>query len=224
MRDDIPDGWRHVLAEELSKPYFRGVEEFVAAERMRGAVYPAPGDVFAALYATPFDTVRVVIVGQDPYHGEGEADGLAFSVPRGIRIPPSLANIQRELQTDVGCRPNRHGSLADWCHRGVLLLNSVLTVRANEPNSHRKLGWEQFTGAILAALNQRKDPVVFLFWGRQARSLGPNVDRTRHAVVEGVHPSPLSAHRGFLGSKPFSAVNSELIRLGRDPVDWCITE
>ena len=220
--EHLPDDWMAVLAPELEKPYFEEMQRYVAEERKAGPVYPPAAHVFTAFQSTPFESVKVVIIGQDPYHGEGEAHGLAFSVPSGVRKPPSLANIFKELKADLGCELPADGSLVGWAERGVLLLNTTLTVRADQANSHRGRGWETFTSAVVDTLNRRSEPIVFLLWGSSARKFASRIDQTKHGVVEGVHPSPLSAHRGFFGSRPFTAVNRELARLGEDPIDWCL--
>lgn len=218
----VPDGWRALLAETLASPELRALEELVADERTRGRVYPHEDDVFAALARTPPERVRVAILGQDPYHGEGQAHGLAFSVRRGVPRPPSLVNIHRELESDLGHPIPSHGCLECWADRGVLLLNTVLTVRESEPGSHAGKGWEVFTDAVIAGLAQRSDPVVFVLWGAHAQRKGKLVERPPHRVLRSVHPSPLSAHRGFFGSRPFSAINRALAECGHPPIDWRI--
>jgi uracil-DNA glycosylase len=220
----LPEDWMAVLAREFEKAYFIELQRFVAGERALGPVYPDAGDVFAAFRATPFDAVRVVVIGQDPYHGEGEAHGLCFSVRPGVRKPPSLDNIFKELKADVGCDVPEDGCLNAWAMRGTLLLNTTLTVRANEANAHRGHGWETFTAAVVDALNRRARPMVFLLWGAHAKKFARGINLDRHGIIEGVHPSPLSAHRGFFGSRPFSGVNKELIRLGEQPMDWSLVD
>ncbi len=214
-----PD-WRDALAAEVASPWFRELEAFVDAERGQGFVYPAEGDVFAAFDRTPLDQVKVVLLGQDPYHGEGQAHGLAFSVHPGVALPPSLGNLMKELATDVGCPRADHGCLEAWADRGVLLLNTVLTVRAGQAGSHAKKGWETFTDAVIKVVAARPRPAVFLLLGAPAKKKAALLDRTRHRVIEGVHPSPLSASQGFFGSRPFSAVNRALVELGQEPIDW----
>jgi uracil-DNA glycosylase len=216
----VPDTWREVLSEAIESDSFRALERFVAEERRRGNVYPHEDDVFAALTRTPPDRVRVAILGQDPYHGAGQAHGLAFSVRPGVARPPSLQNIHKELESDLGHPIPSHGCLDAWADRGVLLLNAVLTVREGEPGSHAGKGWESFTDAVLDALVKREKPVVFVLWGSHAQKKGKLVERPPHRVLRGVHPSPLSAHRGFLGSKPFSTINAFLLEQGQEPVDW----
>ncbi len=217
--EDLPQSWLDVLADEFEKPYFRQLQAFVAEERRNHQVFPPEPDVFNSLRFTPFDQTRVLLLGQDPYHDDGQAHGLCFSVRPGVKSPPSLVNIFKELHTDLGCRVPNHGCLTTWAERGVLLLNAVLTVRAHEPNSHKDKGWETFTDAIVRALNDRPKPVVFVLWGNYAQKKGRHIDSSRHPVIAGAHPSPLSAKK-FLGSRPFSAVNEALERLGEPPIDW----
>ena len=212
--------WAAYLDEELKQPYYQELRQFLIAEYRRGCVYPDMYDIFNALHYTPYGAVKVVILGQDPYHGAGQAHGLSFSVQPGVAPPPSLRNIFKELQTDVGCRIPNHGCLTPWAKQGVLLLNTVLTVRAHEANSHRGRGWERFTDQIIAHLNAREKPLAFILWGTPARKKKSMIDTARHFVVESPHPSPLSAHYGFFGSRPFSKVNAFLARVGETPVDW----
>ncbi|MGP1471461.1 MAG: uracil-DNA glycosylase [Schwartzia sp. (in: firmicutes)] len=212
--------WAAYLDEELKQPYYQELRQFLIAEYRRGCVYPDMYDIFNALHYTPYGAVKVVILGQDPYHGAGQAHGLSFSVQPGVAPPPSLRNIFKELQTDVGCRIPNHGCLTPWAKEGVLLLNTVLTVRAHEANSHRGRGWERFTDQIIAHLNAREKPLAFILWGTPARKKKSMIDTARHFVVESPHPSPLSAHYGFFGSRPFSKVNAFLARVGETPVDW----
>lgn len=221
MRERVPPAWRSLLRDAVESPWFDELATFVAAERARGPVFPSERDELAALMHTPPERVRVVLLGQDPYHGEGQAHGLAFSVPRGVARPPSLANIHKELFADLGHPIPDHGSLEAWADRGVLLLNTVLTVRAGEAGSHAGKGWEKLTDAILGALAARETPLVFVLWGAHAHKKAKLLESTRrHVVLRGVHPSPLSAHRGFFGSKPFSQVNEALVALGQAPLDW----
>jgi len=214
--------WNPILKAELEKPYWAEVQRFVAAERALHEVYPPAEEVFAALHLTPYADTRVLILGQDPYHGPNQAHGLCFSVRHGIRVPPSLQNIYKELQSDLGIEPPTHGNLESWARSGVLLLNAVLTVRAHEAASHRKQGWETFTDAIIGAVNAKPETVVFLLWGSFARAKKSLIDTSRHVIIESPHPSPLSAHRGFLGSRPFSRTNDALLAAGRPPVDWTL--
>lgn len=220
MNSTLPPSWACVLADQLSAPYFRELHTFLEHERRRHTVFPPPDEVFAAFHMTPYQQVRVLLLGQDPYHDDGQAHGLCFSVRPGVPPPPSLKNIFRELHDDLGCSIPPHGHLAAWARRGVLLLNTVLTVRAHAAGSHRGRGWERFTDAVIQAVDARDTPAVFLLWGRPAQEKIRWIDLRRHAVVTGPHPSPLSAHRGFFGSRPFSAVNRALIDRGLDPLDW----
>lgn len=212
--------WNPVLRAELAKPYWPDLQRFVAAERSRQAVYPPPDEVFAALHLTPFAAVRVLILGQDPYHGRGQAHGLCFSVRPSVATPPSLVNVFKELQSDLGIDPPGHGCLEGWARQGVLLLNATLTVRAGQAASHQGKGWETFTDAVIGAVNAKPERVVFLLWGASARKKKALVDTSRHVVIESPHPSPLSAHNGFFGSRPFSRANAALEAVGRSPIDW----
>ncbi|EYB69593.1 uracil-DNA glycosylase [Deinococcus phoenicis] len=219
----LPDSWDKVLEGETSRPYFRDLTAFVARERAAGPVYPAPEDMFSALRLTPYDEVKVLILGQDPYHGAGQAHGLSFSVRPGVRIPPSLQNIYKELKADVGFKPPKHGSLVSWARQGVLLLNAVLTVRQGEANSHAGKGWEQFTDAIIRAVNDKPERVVFVLWGAYARKKAKLVTNPQHVIIESAHPSPLSVAK-FLGTRPFSRVNAALEEAGETPIDWQLPE
>ncbi len=216
--------WNPVLREELGKPYWAELQRFVADERARHTVYPAPDEVFAALHLTPYAEVKVLILGQDPYHGEGQAHGLCFSVRPGVPQPPSLRNVFAELQADLGIAPPRHGCLDAWARQGVLLLNATLTVRARQAASHQGKGWETFTDQVIRAVNDKPERVVFVLWGASARRKKALVDRSRHVVIESAHPSPLSAHNGFFGSRPSSRANEALVAAGREPVDWRLPE
>jgi len=221
MLPPIPKGWRKVLAAEPSQPYFHELVSFLESELAAGRmVLPDLGLVFRALELTPYRAVRVVLLGQDPYPTPGHAHGLCFSVRPEVRpLPGSLRNIYRELRDDLGITTPEHGNLESWARHGVLLLNTVLTVRAGEANSHRNRGWEPFTDQVLVALDQRSDPVVFLLWGQSAQKKRDRIRNSRHRVIEAAHPSPLSARR-FLGCRCFSAVNRALAELGQEPVDW----
>jgi uracil-DNA glycosylase len=218
--EPIPAGWKKVLADEVRQAYFMALEEFVAEERKAHTVYPPEGEVFTALRLTPYAGVAVFILGQDPYHDDNQAHGLAFSVRPGVTPPPSLKNIFKELKTDVGFRIPNNGYLAPWAEQGVLLLNAVLTVRAHQATSHKNKGWEKFTDAVLRAVSQKPDPVVFVLWGAYARKKAELIDTGRHVIIESAHPSPLSARSGFFGSKPFSKINAALRGAGKRPVDW----
>jgi uracil-DNA glycosylase len=215
----LPESWRSVLSGEFEKPYFKKLEEFVDGERAKHTVFPPEDDVFNALKFTSFDKMKVLLLGQDPYHDDGQAHGLCFSVRPGVKPPPSLVNMFKELKDDLGCHIPNHGCLEDWAKQGVLLLNAVLTVRAHEPNSHKDKGWEQFTDAIIRAAGERDDPMVFMLWGAYAQKKEKLIDTDRHVVLKAAHPSPLSAKK-FFGSKPFSAANDALRRLGKTPIDW----
>ncbi len=218
-------GWKALLAPEFEKPYMQGLKAFLQAQRAAGKhVFPKGNEYFHALDLTPPDKVRVVILGQDPYHGEGQAHGLSFSVRPGVRVPPSLVNIYKELQSDLGIPPARHGFLEQWARQGVLLLNSVLTVEMGMAAAHQGKGWEQFTDAVIRAVNDQPHPVVFLLWGAYAQKKAAFVDQNRHLVIKSAHPSPLSAHNGFLGSKPFSKANAFLVSKGFAPIDWALPE
>ncbi|GAA2003344.1 uracil-DNA glycosylase [Catenulispora subtropica] len=223
MRELIPASWAPVLAAETEQPYFADLEAFLKTERSEHQVFPPEGEVFAALDATPYEDVKVVLIGQDPYHDDGQAHGMCFSVRPGVRIPPSLRNMYKELETDLGIAPVKHGYLKAWADQGVLLLNTVLTVRAHEPASHKDQGWEKFTDAVIKDVSAREKPVVFVLWGAHAKKKAKLIDTSRHAIVEGAHPSPLSAKK-FFGSKPFSAVNEALAGFGQEPIDWRLPE
>jgi uracil-DNA glycosylase len=216
----IPASWQAPLRDELEKPYIAELAAFVAKEREAHTVYPPAGEEFTALELTPYEEVRAVILGQDPYHGPGQAHGLAFSVRKGVRVPPSLVNIYKELRSDIGVEPPGHGYLAQWASHGVLMLNAVLTVRAGQANSHKGRGWERLTDAIIAAVSARETPAVFILWGAPAQKKAALVDGARHTILRAAHPSPLSAHNGFFGSRPFSQTNAALEAAGEAPIDW----
>lgn len=216
--------WGPILQPELDKPYYRKLRQQLADEYRERTVYPDMHHIFQALHLTSYEDAKVVILGQDPYHGAGQAHGLSFSVLPGVRTPPSLQNIYKELRDDLGCPIPSHGFLEHWARQGVLLLNAVLTVREGQANSHRKLGWEPFTSAVIAALNEREQPLVFILWGRNAQEKAAFIDRTRHLVIESAHPSPLSAHNGFFGTKPFSRANAFLKANGMAEIDWRVPE
>ncbi|MDB5102930.1 MAG: uracil-DNA glycosylase [Fibrobacteres bacterium] len=215
--------WKDRLSGEFRKPYFTGLKHFLKEEKRNGAVIYPPGPlIFNAFNKTPFDAVKVVILGQDPYHGPGQAHGLCFSVQPGVKPPPSLVNIFKELRTDVGFRIPDHGNLEKWAEQGVLLLNACLTVRAGSPGSHHGKGWEEFTSAAVKVLNDEKKDLVFLLWGKPAQVKGAIIDPKRHHVLTAAHPSPFSADRGFFGTRHFSKTNAILEKSGRDPIDWQI--
>lgn len=213
--------WLALLDTELQKPYMQKLRSFLQAEKLSGkAIFPPNQDIFAAFNLTPFSQVKVVVLGQDPYHGEQQAHGLSFSVKPGVRVPPSLQNIYKELQYDLGLRPPEHGYLEAWSRQGVLLLNAVLTVEKGQPGSHQNCGWEEFTDKAVELLSERRKHLVFLLWGAYAQKKGAKIDRSQHLVLEAPHPSPFSAHKGFLGSRPFSQTNRYLLERGIEPVNW----
>ena len=216
----IPDSWLPALSGETSQPYYLHLYRFIGEERRKYKVYPPGEDVFNALRYTPLERVRVVIIGQDPYHEENQAQGLAFSVRPGVAVPPSLLNIYKELHDDVQFRLPNHGCLIPWAEQGVLLLNAVLTVQAHQANSHQGKGWEYFTDAVLHAVNARDNRVVFLLWGSYAQRKAEWIDVSRHTVLKAPHPSPLSADRGFFGCRHFSKTNAALQSAGLPPIDW----
>ncbi|KAI8465429.1 MAG: uracil-DNA glycosylase-like protein [Monoraphidium minutum] len=219
----VEPSWVEVLGPELSKPYAQGLQGFLEKEWAGGRVYPQQEAIFRAFNSVPFDQVRVVVLGQDPYFNPGEAMGLSFSVPPGVKVPSSLRNIYKELSTDLGCGIPSHGNLEKWCRQGVLLLNASLTVRAGEANSHAKAGWAPLTAAAVAALSQRRSGIVFLLWGKFAQDRGQGIDANRHHILKSPHPSGLSASRGFFGCRHFSKTNELLARVGLPPIDWQIT-
>ena len=216
----IAPSWQPVLASEFEKPYFKQLIAFVKGEYATATVFPPGAQIFHAFNATPFDQVRVVILGQDPYHGRGQAHGLSFSVQDGQRIPPSLFNIYKELQTDLGVAPAPSGNLDRWAQQGVLLLNATLTVRAAEPGSHQKKGWEEFTDAVIRKVSEGRERVVFVLWGAYAGKKSELIDASKHLIIKSVHPSPFAADKGFFGSKPFSRTNERLLAHGQPPVAW----
>jgi uracil-DNA glycosylase len=214
--------WNPVLRGEFNKPYWTDLQRFVVDERSRTTVYPPHDLVFAALHLTPYASTRVMILGQDPYHGPGQAHGLCFSVQTGVRVPPSLANIHKELADDLGLPIPAHGNLEAWARQGVLLLNATLTVRAGQAASHQGKGWETFTDQVIEVVSAKTDHVVFILWGAYARKKQTLIDRSRHTIIESPHPSPLSAHNGFFGTKPFSRTNAALAAHGQPPIDWSL--
>ncbi len=217
----IEQSWKEALADEWGKDYFKSLTDFVRGEYATRIVYPPAGKIFAAFDSCPFDKVKVVILGQDPYPGAGQANGLSFSVNPGVELPRSLRNIYTELQSDLGCTPPASGDLSRWARQGVLLLNATLTVNAGAPASHQNHGWETFTDAAIRKLAEEREGLVFILWGAYAQRKGEFIDRSRHCVITSPHPSPLSASRGFFGSRPFSRANEYLVARGVAPVDWC---
>lgn len=217
---DMGEGWYEQLEEEFRSPYFVALKDFLLQERAAHAVYPKGGDIFAAFKHTPFQQVRVVLLGQDPYHGPGQAHGLCFSVPKGVPAPPSLQNIFKELARDLHMPKPAHGDLSRWAQQGVLLLNATLTVGSNEAGSHQGQGWERFTDAAIRQLSTQRKGLIFLLWGRFAQNKEALIDTSRHYVLRAPHPSPLSAHRGFIGCGHFGQVNELLQAQGRAPIDW----
>jgi uracil-DNA glycosylase len=218
----IEESWKEILKNEFTQPYFLETVTHLKVERAAGkTIYPPGQLIFNAFWQTPFNQVKVVILGQDPYHNPGQAHGLSFSVPDGIKPPPSLVNIYKEIQSDIGIPiPAGHGNLTNWARQGVLLLNAVLTVRANEPASHSKIGWMTFTDAVIRAISDKKEAVVFLLWGKFAQEKQPLIDETKHCVLKAAHPSPFSADKGFFGCRHFSKTNQYLTSHGLDPIDW----
>jgi uracil-DNA glycosylase len=224
MRIEIPESWHAQLNEELGKPYFHGLQRFVDEERQQYTVFPPEDEVFSALRTTPYERVNVLLLGQDPYHDDNQAHGLCFSVCPGIKPPPSLTNIFKELRDDVGFRIPNNGYLVPWAEQGILLLNAVLTVRAHQANSHKNHGWETFTDAVIRQINEKREPVIFILWGGYAQKKMSLIDTTRHHIIQSAHPSPLSARNGFFGSKPFSRVNTFLREAGKPEINWQLPE
>jgi uracil-DNA glycosylase len=224
MLENVTNKWREVLTKQTTSDYYKNLQAFLNIEYETKTIYPKKSDIFNALNYTDYDDVKVVLLGQDPYHGPNQAHGLSFSVLPGQKLPPSLKNMLKELKEDLGCELPDHGELTHWAKQGVLLLNTVLTVRAGEANSHQKKGWELFTDAIIESIAKREKPVVFLLWGKPAQSKRPIIERYNHdhIIFESPHPSPLSAHRGFFGSKPYSKTNEALVSLGQAQIDWCL--
>lgn len=214
--------WRDALADELKKPYLRELKQTLVKEKLQHTIYPRDEDIFNAYNTTDFNDVKVVILGQDPYHGENQAHGLAFSVLNGVKHPPSLVNIFKELHDDIGCPYPTTSELTSWAEQGVFLLNTVLTVRAANAASHKDIGWERFSDATIKAISEKKDHVVFILWGRPAQMKEQLIDATKHYILKAPHPSPLSSYRGFFGSKPFSKTNAYLLETNQTPIDWCL--
>lgn len=220
INPQINDEWKKELSDEFQKPYFEALRIFLVDEKKQYQVYPPGPVIFEAFNSTPFSRVKVVILGQDPYHGPGQAHGLCFSVPDGVLFPPSLQNILKELETDLGIPYPRSGNLTHWADQGVLLLNATLTVRANQAGSHQGKGWEQFTDAVIRKLSEKCSGLVFMLWGNYARNKKAIIDTTKHCILEAPHPSPLSVYRGFFGCRHFSSANEWLVSKGLTPVDW----
>ncbi|MDQ0414127.1 uracil-DNA glycosylase [Mesobacillus stamsii] len=220
----LKNGWASLLAEEFEKAYYLELREYMMEEYEKETVYPEKEDIFNALLFTDYDKVKVVILGQDPYHRPGQAHGLSFSVKPGVAVPPSLRNIFKELKEDLGCKIPNHGYLKNWADQGVLLLNTVLTVRKGEAHSHKGKGWEIFTDKVIKLLNEREAPVIFILWGKPAETKRKLIDESKHKIIQSAHPSPLSASRGFFGSKPFSKVNEILRQSDRQEIDWQIED
>lgn len=219
----LPNGWAAVLVEELQKPYFHSLAEFLKEERLQHTIFPPENEIYTALQLTPFDQVSVLLLGQDPYPSPGHAHGLCFSVKVGVKHPASLRNMFKELQEDLGCKIPNHGYLAPWASQGILMLNAVLTVRAGEANSHAGKGWEEFTDAIIRALDARNEPVVFVLWGNYAQKKAKLINEKKHTILKAAHPSPLSV-RKFSGSKPFSAINNALQKHSKQPINWQLAD
>ena len=219
---NLVNDWNQLLSEEFNKDYYLKLTDFLKEEYETKQIYPERQNLFSALQYTEYKDVKVVILGQDPYHGPNQSHGLSFSVKPGVRIPPSLLNIYKELHSDLGCYIPNNGYLKKWADQGVLLLNAELTVRAGEPNSHKNKGWEHFTNKIITLLNEKTEPIVFILWGSNAHKKQDLITNPKHYIIKSVHPSPLSAHRGFFNSKPFSSTNNFLISQGKKPIDWQI--
>lgn len=224
MDIQINESWKEALKDEFHKPYFQQIVAFLKTEKAAGKIiYPKGSNIFNAFNLTPFDKVKVVILGQDPYHGPNQAHGLSFSVLPGIKPPPSLVNIFKEIKADIGLdMPSNYGDLTHWAEQGVLLLNAALTVRAGEPFSHAKFGWADFTDAVIRTISDKKENVVFILWGKFAQEKQALIDETHHHVLRAAHPSPFSADKGFFGSMPFSKTNALLVKDGNEPIDWSI--
>ena len=223
MEVKIEEQWKKILKDEFKQPYFKQLTDHIKTEKLQGKViYPPGKQIFRAFDTTPFDKLKVVILGQDPYHGNGQAHGLSFSVSPGVQPPPSLQNIFKELESDIGMRPPTHGNLEHWARQGVLLLNASLTVRAGEPMSHSKIGWHLFTDKVIRNISDHRQHVVFFLWGKFAQEKAILIDEKKHLVLRAPHPSPLSAHTGFFGCKHFSKANDYLAMNGIDPIDWSI--
>lgn len=222
MGSIFKNDWQDVMGKELEKPYYEALRAFLKVEYASHTIYPDKNDIFNAFHYTAYKDIKVVLLGQDPYHGPGQAHGLSFSVKPGIPSPPSLVNIYKELHADMGCPIPTHGYLKSWADQGVLMLNTVLTVRAGEANSHRKQGWETFTDEVIRAINRKTDPVVFWLWGKPAMDKAKLITHPHHLILTASHPSPLSVYRNFYGTKPFSKTNAFLIKNGKTPINWAL--
>ena len=218
----IEESWKKILFDEFQKPYFEALKTFLVEEKKHYTIYPSGANIFAAFNHTPFERVKVVILGQDPYHGVGQAHGLSFSVQEGVPHPPSLQNIFKELRDDIGCDIPKNGTLTSWADQGVFLINAVLTVRSSEANSHKGRGWETFTDTVIKTLSDAKEHVVFILWGAPAGAKASLIDSKKHLILKAPHPSPLSSYRGFFGSKPFSKSNTYLIEHEKAPIEWAL--
>ncbi|MDD5118420.1 MAG: uracil-DNA glycosylase [Sulfuricurvum sp.] len=218
----IHESWKEALKTEFAHPYMEELKAFLGEEKNNYTIFPQGSHIFNAFNSTPFDSVKVVILGQDPYHGAGQAHGLSFSVQHGIALPPSLQNIFKELVADIGCPYPKSGDLSHWAHEGVLLLNTLLTVRSGEPFSHKDRGWERFTDQVIRTLSEEREHIVFILWGAPAGKKASLIDATKHLILKAPHPSPLSSYRGFFGSKPFSQSNDYLKAQGIKPIEWCL--
>lgn len=222
IEPNIHESWKEVLKEEFLQPYMKELKEFLMREKQNHTIYPRGSHIFNAFNSTPFDQVKAVILGQDPYHGPGQAHGLSFSVQQGVPLPPSLQNIFKELVSDIGCPFPKCGDLSRWAEEGVLLLNTLLTVRAGEAFSHKERGWERFTDQVIRILSRERENIVFILWGAPAGKKAALIDSSKHHILRSPHPSPLSSYRGFFGSKPFSASNGYLVSKGISPIEWCL--
>lgn len=224
MTIPVKNHWEPILKEAAQEPSYQELREFLKGEYKEQTIYPLMDDLWTAFEWTDYDDVKVVILGQDPYHGPKQSHGIAFSVRPEVAVPPSLRNIYKELEDDLGVKPVNHGYLKSWADQGVLLLNTVLTVRAGQAHSHRGKGWEELTDHVIQALNQREQPMVFILWGNAAKAKKKMLDTTKHTIIESTHPSPLSAYRGFFGSRPFSKTNEALRNMGYNPIDWQLSD
>ncbi|MGI6321159.1 MAG: uracil-DNA glycosylase [Bacteroidales bacterium] len=222
MNPEIESSWKKLLIDEFNQDYFINLKKFLLEEKQNNIIYPKGSDIFNAFNFTPFNKLKLVILGQDPYHGEGQAHGLCFSVPHGIKIPPSLVNIYKEMESDLGIKSPQHGNLEKWAKQGVFLLNATLTVRKNQAGSHQNKGWEIFTDRVISLISEKSENIVFLLWGSYAQKKSTLIDAKKHLILKSVHPSPLSAYRGFFGCKHFSKSNDFLISKNIEPIDWTL--